>query len=54
MRKPQILSKIVIYQFRHNCIKRKNAEKVKLSFMDKDCFFKGIVKDAEERFATSN
>ena len=22
--------------------------------MDKDCFFKDIVKDAEERFATSN
>ena len=29
MRKPQALSKIVIYQFRHNCVKPKNDEKVK-------------------------
>ena len=54
MRKPQVLSKIVIYQFRHNCVKPKNDEKVKMSYTDKDCFFKDIVKDAEERFATSN
>ena len=54
MRKPQVLSKIVIYQFRHNCVKPKNIEKVKMSYMDKDCFFKDIVKDAEKRFATSN
>ena len=54
IRKPQVLSKIVIYQFRHNCVKPKNDEKVKMSYMDKDCFFKDIVKDAEKRFATSN
>ena len=57
------LCKIVMYEFLYDYIKPKYKQKAKLCYIDKDSFiahvklegiFKGIVKDVEKRFDTSN
>ena len=57
------LSKILMYEFWCNYVKRKYDEKVKLCYMDTDSFivyiktgdiYKDIAEDVETRFDTSN
>ena len=57
------LSKILIYEFWYDYVKRKYNEKAKFCDMDKDSFtvyiktddiYKDIVEDVETRFDTSN
>ena len=57
------LCKIVMYEFLYDYMKPKYKEKAKLCYIDKDSLiayvefegiFKGIVKDVEKRFDTSN
>ena len=57
------LSKTLIYEFWYDCVKRKYDENLKLCYMDSDSFivhvktediYKGIAKDVETRFETSN
>ena len=57
------LSKIVIYEFWHDYVKRKYGEKAKVCYMDADEFiahvktddiYKDIAEDLETRLGTSN
>ena len=57
------LSKIVMYEFCYDYVKPKYGEKLKLCYMDTDCFieyiktddiYKDIAEDVQNRFDTSN
>ena len=57
------ISKIIIYEFWYDCIKRKYGDMVKLCYTDTDSlfmtiktkdFYKDIAQDVQERFDTSN
>ena len=57
------ISKIVMYEFWYDYVRPQYNEKAKLCYMDTDIFiahvktvyiYKGIVKDVEKRFDTSN
>ena len=64
MNKPVLeVRKILMYEFWHDYVKPKYNEKAKLCYMDKysfivyiktDDIYKGITKDVETRFGTSN
>ena len=57
------ISKIIMYEFRYDYMKKKYGDMVKLCYMDTDSlimnikakdFYKDIAQDVEERFDTSN
>ena len=67
MKKPMYLglsiSKIIMYEFWYDYVKKKHGDMVKLCYMDTDSlimniktkdFYKDIAQDVEERFDTSN